>query len=305
MKLVHEIIEILSSSNPDLADALAKAQVVAHKLGERELTAWIRGELVGYAQGVDVPDYRILHVTIYGNVANFSRRYSNYLLSTIGVPEKIRDKLLTRRIWNSISVIQGWASSNGIKSPIEPQYFPFFMKGIDDSYQIESAWGEFSAGAFTQIIVEVRSRLLDFMLNLSDKLPQTDDADVKALSKEINVNELFEDAVFGDGVTLNVAVGSNNSANQHVVQNIKKGNTESLRLELLRHSVPPTDMDELGAAILDDDGSEEHARQEFGPGVRKWIGGMLSKAGTASFGLSTQVAAGVLAAAIGKYYGFA
>ena len=41
MKLLSEIIELLSSSEPSIQNALFKAQVLAHQLGEAEMAAWV------------------------------------------------------------------------------------------------------------------------------------------------------------------------------------------------------------------------------------------------------------------------
>ena len=48
MKLIDEIIDLLSNTDTELENALIKAQVLAHKLGEKEIGAWIKSELVGY-----------------------------------------------------------------------------------------------------------------------------------------------------------------------------------------------------------------------------------------------------------------
>src|SRR5690606_27013046 len=48
MKLVEDLISILSAERPRLEDALIKAQILAHRLGEDELRAWVDSELRGY-----------------------------------------------------------------------------------------------------------------------------------------------------------------------------------------------------------------------------------------------------------------
>ncbi|WP_198013356.1 MULTISPECIES: hypothetical protein [unclassified Psychrobacter] len=60
MKLVDEIIEILSSDNGILSNALIKTKVLLHKMGHKELVMWVNKELNGYSQDDELPDYRII-----------------------------------------------------------------------------------------------------------------------------------------------------------------------------------------------------------------------------------------------------
>ena len=56
MKLIDDIIDLLTEAgNGNLQNAFIKAQVLAHKLGDAELGAWVRSELVGYEDAADVP----------------------------------------------------------------------------------------------------------------------------------------------------------------------------------------------------------------------------------------------------------
>ena len=41
MKIIEEIIEILSSEGGSLNDALFKTKVLLHRLGEKELVEWV------------------------------------------------------------------------------------------------------------------------------------------------------------------------------------------------------------------------------------------------------------------------
>ena len=41
MKLINEIIEILSSDTGKLSDGLIKTKVLLHKIGHKELVPWV------------------------------------------------------------------------------------------------------------------------------------------------------------------------------------------------------------------------------------------------------------------------
>ena len=263
----------------------------------------IRDRLVGYEDPTTVPEYRILNLTVFGNVSNGVRRYTNYRLPTGGIPQEFRDILLTKHLSISVAVIVEWSKKENLQSPLPTESYGFLMKGIEPSYAIESAWGIFSEGALQQIVVEIRSRLLEFMLELSDKFPDEPlPNEIKQLSKEANVNDIFKGAVFGPGAVLNLAVGSNNTANQSTNHTITYQDLQSLADELRRHNVPSKDIEELKVAI-DQDGEYPKKAGTFGPNVKNWFTSMLSKAGSTSWNIAVQTAAGVLTNALSLYYG--
>jgi hypothetical protein len=143
------------------------------------------------------------------------------------------------------------------------------------------------------------------MLQLSDKLPSEPKPEkIKQLSKEANVSEIFKGAVFGPGAVLNVAVGSNNTATQTNKQAIITNNFFTLAEELRRHQVPDADINLLELAITEDGDTEELDSGNYGPRVKAWLGNMIAKSGTATWSITTQAAAGILANALSKYYGF-
>ena len=60
MKLIDEIIEILSSETGKLSKALIKTKVLLHEIGHKELVPWVNAELNGYPDKDAVPEYRAL-----------------------------------------------------------------------------------------------------------------------------------------------------------------------------------------------------------------------------------------------------
>lgn len=306
MKLVNEIIEILGSEKFDLENALIKAKILAHQLGEKEMLQWINGELVGYPDGFPIPEYRTAHISIYGNICNSRFRYTSHPLDPGGIPKDIRDRFLNHTFNDGIKVIQGWIpKENKLQLRMPPALVPYLKKRLDPSYGIENFWGVVGEGSFTQILSEVRSRLLEFMLELSDKLPaEPAPAEIKQLSKEMNLGEVFRGAVFGSNTVLNLAVGTGNTATQTATQNVSKNYFSDLSEELKKHSIPESDINELNTAIKDDDGAVEHEQKDFGPKVSGWIGKIIGKAANGTIDLSVKVTTGVVVAAISKYYGF-
>ena len=302
MVLVDEIIEVLSSKNLSLENALFKAKVLAHRLGESEMKQWVDCELTGYPDAGTLPSYRVIPVSVMGNVSNTVYRYQNHPLPLSHLSKKLREKLETTYLIQSITVIEKWAENDAdLTIVIAPELCPSLSKGVGYGYFVERAWGKHSLGAMLQVVTEVRSRLLDFVLNLSEQIPSEVSAEeMKKMSKEIRVADIFKNSVFGNNTTIIVGNGSI----QGVTNTITYNDFESLSANLRRQSVPDTDIAALNEAIKGDQGADEHKEKKLGSNVNKWILGMVAKAGSSAWNISVTAAGNLLDAAISTYYGF-
>jgi hypothetical protein len=93
MLLVDQIISSLSSDKPSVGNALFKAQVLAHRLDEIELKQWVNWELKGYPDRSNLPGYRVLNVSVMGNVSNMAQRYSNHPLPLAHLDDRVQEHL--------------------------------------------------------------------------------------------------------------------------------------------------------------------------------------------------------------------
>ncbi len=302
MRLIEEIIEILTLENSDLQNALLKTKVLLHRLGESGLVSWVNSELNGY-QGVEqVPEYRIINVTVFGNVSNRAYRYSEQPLPLGHLEEEMQRKFTINHLTDSIAVLESYAKNDtDLSITIAPEFYSLLSQGISGGYQIERAWGKPSLGAMLQVVTEVRSRLLDFILELSERIPEEPDiSEMKEKSKEIGTSDLFKNAVFGDNAT--VVVGSHNI--QSIQNSIIKNSFDSLAEVLRKHSVDEEDISALKDAIEKDQGSPEHLEKKYGQNVRAWISSMLTKATESIWTVNLGVASSLLANALNCYYGW-
>jgi hypothetical protein len=302
MQLVHEIIDLLSASKPSLENALFKAQVLAHKLGEQDLKQWVDSELKGYPNRSNLPPYRVLHLTVMGNFSNGAYRYNEQPLPLMKLDKRLRDKIDATHLIQSIAVIEEWSKSESdLSIVIAPEFYGYLSKGLGGGYIVDRAWGKPSVGAMLQVVVEVRSRLLDLALQLSDRIPREPDiGQIKQVSKEVAVREVFRNAVFGDNATIVLGSGSIQGISNSIVRN----NFDSLAGALRKQNVNEDDIAALQQAIENDAEAEEHKSQQLGPRVRRWVGDMVAKAGSAAWQVGIGAAGNILGAAIGAFYGF-
>ncbi len=131
-------------------------------------------------------------------------------------------------------------------------------------YNVERAWGEPSAGVMLQVVNEVKSRLLDFILELSEKLPESLTLnEIREKSKDLDVSAMFRNAVFGPNTT--IVVGDNNV--QHIRNQVITNNFESLADVLRANQVHEDDIESLRVAIDADAEAPELAERKYGKEV--------------------------------------
>lgn len=302
MKLIDEIIDILSSDTPDLNNALFKTKVLLHNLGEVQAISWVNSELNGYPNIDSMPEYRKLHISLYGNLSNGYWYHNDQPLPLSHLDKDLREKLETHPLLQSIAVIESYAKDDKhLTITIAPELFSSLGKGLNEGYYVDRAWGKPSLGSMLQVITEVRSRLLDFILELSEKLPdELDASEMKRKSKEIGTSDLFNNAVFRDNTT--IVVGSHNI--QNVNNEVSKNDFESLANFFKSHQMEEPDVRALKSAIEKDHGSKENIEKQFGGNVRSWIGTMLVKATESTWNVNLGIASSLIADALNAYYGW-
>jgi hypothetical protein len=300
MKLLNELIDLLGDDKASLKSALIKAQILAHRLGDDELGRWVECELRGYPDGSEVPSYRVLPLTLVGHVTNGYYHYSNQTLPTHHLDADVRENLTTNKVKDSVSAIEDW-SQKDIAITIPSEAMRLLSKPLSDTYFVQQAWGRFGVGAGLGILTEVRSRLLEFCLKISDKIPaDIAEEDVRGRAESVGANDIFRNAVFGDNATIVVGSGTI----RDVTNSVTKGDVQSLLNELRKAGVKQEDLSDLEKAIKADESSTELAKQQWGPRVSGWIGAMIGKAGTTTWEITKATAAGILATAIAAFYGF-
>lgn len=303
MKLIGEIIEILSSDAGRLSDALIKTKVLLHKIGHKELVTWVNNELNGYPDRDSVPEYRVLPAQVLVNASNIAYRITSQHIPMGHLDKKHRESLETAKMDQSLAVLEKFAEKdNGhLQAHIPMESYGILGKGLDNSYQIESAWSAISHTSVLQLLIQVRSRLLDFVLELNDQFPnELNEDEVKERIDSVDTGNLFNSAIFGDNAT--ILVGSSNT---QTVSNINmKGDFSALAKTLEHNGVSESDINALKTAIDQDSSIISDDSKEFGPAVKSWLQIMLSKAVDASWNIELGIASSLLATALNSFYGW-
>jgi len=299
MSLASEIVGILGAENGSLVDALVKARILASRLGNAQLAQWCKHELSGYPEDVEVPPYRQISLVLNGTVSNGVYRYKNHPLPTFHLPDEQRDHLTKSKVREGVTAIQSWVGKPvAVQFPVDLGYL--FADAIDATYVVEKLQGVPSLGAHDQIVVEVRSRLLEFALEVQDTLPP-DDSIEAPISGELRdrVSSILNGAIFGDNTL--IQIGDNNVAK--VKNGVQPGDLVSLINQLRESGLGADDTDALGAAIAAD-GEEPGKLKMLGKNVRDWMASMMGKAAQGLLHVGVTAAASILTAALSSFYGF-
>jgi len=304
MDLITQIIDILSDESPNLENALIKTKVLLHRLGEKESIEWINRELNGYGDEDEVPAYRIISSQPKVTATDgYTRRWNDMPAVTSHLSDELKDYFTRNEMRQSISGIEHLAKGEGdtLSKSIAPEFWPKLSKGLSPGIEVEYAHCEISKSQILQITTVIRSRLLDFVLELEEKLPKNASPDeMKNMSEKIGAGNLLNNAMFGDNTT--IILGDHNT--QTVTNTIKKNDIDSLVKHLTEKGVSKEDTEELVKAIEKDGDNIDFENKKPGSNVTNWIKDMLSKAVDSTWKINIGAAGSLLAMAVGKYYGF-
>lgn len=296
---VAELISTLGSGQCDLTTALIQARILAYQIGQEQLNEWVGWELSGYPHGAEVPSYRILKLQPRAVISNGFIRYSDFNLPTLHLDDEVRKRIMNARVGSGVAAIQEWIGTESVAS-YPPEFAVYFADAIDSDFAIESLWGRPGVGAYAQILVEIRSRLLGYVLELQKTLPQgSPNTDLESASMKNKRDSLFQDVVFGHNTT--IQFGNGNTAT--VTNNVTLGDVSSLVEHLRKSGVPEEDLRSLELAI-GEDGDGPSKTKKLGPAVAKWIGGAVTKAANGAWDIAVSAAGTLVAGALSGYYGF-
>ncbi|MEX3941611.1 hypothetical protein AB4Y44_19045 [Paraburkholderia sp. BR10937] len=301
MRLLEEIVTLLSDKDGSLTDALLKTKVLMHRIGHKELADWVNDELNGYTTDCPVPAYRVVPARLYGDISNIAWQHNAMALPTAHLQKEMRERFCVEKLRQSVQVLEALSkASNSLSRPVQPELYGLLAKGaIEPSFHINRAWVQFEPTQIVNVLIEVRSRLLDFALNLQGELGDVADDKMKEAAQGIDAPGMFASAVFGDNATF--VFGNNNATT--ITNTVSKGDFVSLARVFKDTGVSETDVAELKAAVDDDDPKVVAETKQFGPQVKAWMTKMTAKAIDGVWAVGIGAGGNLLADALGSYYG--
>jgi len=225
-QLIESLIKDLYENKP-LSDVFLKLQVVVYLLKNEQLTEWFNNENNGYKNGKTLPQYRVLPVLFYAQVEqnrgfNGSIMYNNYNLPIDLIEDKEIQNIMSKFEYrDSISNIADLISNKkegtiSMAVPTTTTTISLFSRRLQSNCYIHRIWREIPKNAVQNIISQIKSKLLQFLLEINENL------NLNISFTEMENKEKIEKA-FNQNITNNIYGSNNNVASgQNVEQNINQ-----------------------------------------------------------------------------------
>src|SRR5690554_36605 len=276
MKLISDIINELMDYNAPISGALIKTKVLASRIGHAELSDWVKDELNGYGEGSTVPDYRHTAGMPTGNYINGNMQYRKATIPIGHLNDEEISILTNVVVRESVSAIEELVKKNGLKISLGSQSATYLEQTIRELgnpyFQILSIYLNIPASFLPNILSGVRTKLLDFMLEVENQFgTETEIEDLK--SKKAAITNIMNTTInnTGDGVV--IASGDNNKVTANI--NVSKGSKTELENYLSENAIEDSDIQDL-LTIIDEEPAT--AIDKYSTKVNTWIIMMLNKA---------------------------
>jgi hypothetical protein len=197
------IEEVADQKNHALSDVLLKAKVLAHRFRSRTFRQWVNSEIDGYDVNAPLPDYRVLRANLRGEfVGPFQSRVRNVPLSTSILESDAREILEKEPMRSSVAYIEDLTNQDGeCGRSLDINVVDYLRQHgeqIDDMI-LNHVQKLISKHALAALLTSVRSRLLEFLLELRDKYPELDKNEeaVERIS-QTEIDSVMEKRVYKD-----------------------------------------------------------------------------------------------------------
>lgn len=219
MTLLRQIQNAAIDTSVDLPTLLRKCKVLAVRLDSSEFKQWIEFELSGYSVKESLPDYRILSVNSKGHFSGaFGSGLRNADIPLSTVPKELREVLSHSYLMKPIASIEALLKdmdSSVFHEPWNPDIVARFGQGIYQNMNCLQAWKVIPAVAIVAIVDTVRTRVLNFVLEIESQNPNAGEAEPNSNPVPVEkVHQIFNTYITGN--VQNLAPGSS-----HVTQTAK------------------------------------------------------------------------------------
>jgi len=297
--LLDDIIEILSDTTKgSLEAALLKTKRLMRQLGHKELSTWVNSELSGYPKDAEVPNYRCVHTTPHASIILDGWQWKDTLLPVSALDDGLRENVTKLNVCSSIGTVEEQVKvyrekGHGLIRQLSPDYMPSLAKGLAKGAVITAAWCEVNMAELEAILIQVRSRLLDFCLEIQEQLGGAIEQDIPAKAANIDTPTMFHTIVYGG----TVIVGSTN-----IQVNNQKDDIDGLLTEVAKLGYEKAELEELRRAVLEDKAKGEKPTITEGE-TSKFFMKALKKVGKGVVDASVDIVAKVISESLKNYNG--
>jgi hypothetical protein len=172
--ILESIQKDILSPEISLSTILLKAKLLAHHLKNDSFKQWVKHELDGYPNNNKVPSYRVIRTPLLAYIFNPGNRYTNIPISLDTTPDWFQETANKVDFNTGIQTVEELASREDfISFDWAAEQIALWNYYNQDrlrygGYQCYHVKRPVNPSIFAQILLTVRSRLQDFVLELSD-----------------------------------------------------------------------------------------------------------------------------------------
>lgn len=253
MTLLRQIQDAAIDSSVDTATLLRKCKVLAARLGSCDFKEWIEYELSGYSNRETLPDYRILSVNSKGHfygAFGSGLEYADIPLSCM--PKELRESLGHSYLMQPVAAMEVLVSrsdSGHLQEPWNPDIVARFGTNIYQRMNCMQAWKVIPVGAIVAALDAVRTRVLNFVLEIEAENPSAGEAAPNSTPVSMDkVHQIFNTYITGN--VQNLAPGSSNV--QQSAKYVERNDTEVLAslLETIKSAALQPDVAKILATTI-------------------------------------------------------
>jgi hypothetical protein len=170
--------DIIQSIQQDILDPLMplinillKAKVLAYQLENDNLKQWVKNELDGYHYVETVPDYRVLYIESIGTFFNGVYMHKHQAIPRTTIPQDLLEHVRRLEIREGVHALDEMGKKDQLQSPWTGDWIAYYNSHNEDSldtYHLVEAHRPILGSRIAQIVQVTRSRLQDFILEISD-----------------------------------------------------------------------------------------------------------------------------------------
>lgn len=237
MSLLREIQDLAASSSKDveLSSLLRKCKILAARLNHTDFKAWIEKELNGYDDTNSLPSYRILETMSKGHFSGWGGSgLRNAPIPTYCLEEKHQKYVDNVYITEGISALEDLLSkSDGtLHNPWRPQLLALYSTKFYENMNCIEAWQVISSSSLANIVDTVRTKILNFVLEIEAENPDAGDAKINSNPIEQGkITQIFNTTINGN--VQNVATGSSDVNQNSQINNTAKEELFSNLLDII------------------------------------------------------------------------
>ncbi|MFT3889849.1 MAG: hypothetical protein QM713_17030 [Arachnia sp.] len=253
--LLDQIIDGSSNGSVKTTDLLRKVQVAATRIGAPGVVSWAKQELQGYPNEAELPDYRKMQTSVMGH---FTGPMQSQIKKQLPPYPGFEDDF-TIKMGQPLITLQSFAEAD---EDAQVQWPAWRVAEYEKTgafaiefYRLFGAWNVITRQSLLGVIDTVRSKAMEFALELQESFPDAGSVDGPSVATDTAVAPVVFNTtnnIYGHGA--NIATGSDIAQ-----KSIIKGNLEELGRQVRSLGLNDAEVTEF-TAIIDGEQSVDKPR---------------------------------------------